>query len=177
MAGPFEVVARDGQYAKTKGGSEKDMWQAWQCAKAGEDAKALEIINAYAGTLQRFEGHDAPLCLIQAYWMLRGMIILKDRQTPAWSEMVRRAILPVIDRFEAYSPYANGNWGHIVNRCRMACGIFLGDKELYMWPRAASARRRDATRATRSWAWGRCARSARWPGSRATTSGAPWTTA
>ena len=131
MAGPFEVVARDGQYAKTKGGSEKDMWQAWQCAKAGEDAKALEIINAYAGTLQRFEGHDAPLCLIQAYWMLRGMIILKDRQTPAWSEMVRRAILPVIDRFEAYSPYANGNWGHIVNRCRMACGIFLDDKELY----------------------------------------------
>ena len=131
MAGPYEVVARDGQYAKTKGGSEKDMWQAWQCAKAGEDAKALEIINAYAGTLQRFEGHDAPLCLIQAYWMLRGMIILKDRQTPAWGEMVRRAILPVIDRFEANSPYANGNWGHIVNRCRMAAGIFLEDRELY----------------------------------------------
>ena len=131
MAGPYAIVARDGQYANTKGGSEKDMWQAWQCAKAGEDATALEIINAYAATLQRFDGHDAPLCLIQTYWMLRGMIILKDRQTPAWSDMVRRAILPVIDRFEAFSPYANGNWGHIVNRCRMACGIFLEDKELY----------------------------------------------
>ena len=27
MAGPYEVVARDGQYARTKGGSERDMWQ------------------------------------------------------------------------------------------------------------------------------------------------------
>ena len=26
MAGPYEVVARDGQYARTKGGSERDMW-------------------------------------------------------------------------------------------------------------------------------------------------------
>ena len=128
MAGPFEVVARDGQYAKTKGGSERDMWQAWQCAKAGESAKALEIINAYAGTLQRFEGHDAPLCLIQAYWLLRGMIILKEERTPDWEDMVCRTILPVMDRFEAASPYANGNWGHIVNRCRMAAGIFLDDK-------------------------------------------------
>lgn len=45
--------------------------------------------------------------------------------------MVRRAILPVVDKFEADSPYANGNWGHIVNRCRMAAAIFLDDKALY----------------------------------------------
>lgn len=131
MTGPYEVVARDGQYARTKGGSERDMWQAWQSAKAGETGRALEIINAYAGVLHRFDGHDAPLCTIQAYWLLRGMIILKEHQTPQWGEMVRRAILPVIDKFEADSPYANGNWGHIVNRCRMACGIFLEDKVLY----------------------------------------------
>ena len=131
MAGPYEVVARDGQFARTKGGSERDMWQAWQCAQSGESAKALEIINAYADVLQRFEGHDAPLCLIQAYWLLRGMIILKEYQTPQWEDMVRRAILPVIDKFEADSPYANGNWGHIVNRCLMACGIFLDDKDIY----------------------------------------------
>ena len=131
MAGPYEVVARDGQYAKTKGGSERDMWQAWQSAKGGQTETALSIINAYADVLQRFDGHDAPLCTIQAYWLLRAMIILKERQTPEWGEMVRRAILPVIDKFEADSPYANGNWGHIVNRCRMACGIFLDDKAVY----------------------------------------------
>ena len=36
MAGPYEVVARDGKYAYTKGGSERDMWTAWQLAQKGE---------------------------------------------------------------------------------------------------------------------------------------------
>ena len=131
LAGPYEVVARDGEFRKSKAGSERDMWQAWQSAQAGDKETALTIINAYANTLQRFDGHDAPLCTIQAYWLLRGMALLKDQQTPAWAVMVRRAILPVIDKFEADSPYANGNWGHIVNRCRMAAAIFLEDKVLY----------------------------------------------
>ena len=131
MAGPYVVVARDGQYAKTKGGSERDMWQAWQRAQQGDNATAQAIINAYATTLQRFDGHDAPLCTIQAYWLLRSMMIMKNSQLPSWAAMVRRAILPVVDKFEADSPYANGNWGHIVNRCRMAAAIFLDDKDLY----------------------------------------------
>lgn len=131
LAGPYEVVARDGEYAKTKGGSERDMWQAWQSAKAGDHETALQIIDAYAATLQRFDGHDAPLCTIQAYWLLRAMMLEKDSQKESWSGMVRRAILPVVEKFEADSPYANGNWGHIVNRCRMAAAIFLGDTALY----------------------------------------------
>ena len=131
LAGPYEIVARDGEFRKSKAGSERDMWQAWQSAKAGDNETALTIINAYAKTLQRFDGHDAPLCTIQAYWLLRGMTLLKDRQTSAWAAMVRRAVLPIIDKFEADSPYANGNWGHIVNRCRMAAAIFLKDKALY----------------------------------------------
>ncbi len=137
MAGPYEVVARDGEYRKTKGGSERDMWQAWQSAKAGDTETALKIVNAYAHTLQRFDGHDAPLCTIQAYWLLRSMSLLNEKGIMGKEEyatakaMVRRAILPVIDKFEADSPYANGNWGHIVNRCRMAAAIFMEDKALY----------------------------------------------
>jgi len=131
MAGPYKVVARDGQYAKTKGGSERDMHTALDCARSGQHDKALEIINAYAQTLQHFEGHDAPLCLIQAYWLVRAMTLEKAHQTPQWAAMIRRAIVPVMDRFESDSPYANGNWGAIVNRCRMACAIFLDDKALY----------------------------------------------
>ncbi|MBQ6658118.1 MAG: alginate lyase family protein [Prevotella sp.] len=131
MAGPYEVVARDGVYRQSKGGSERDMWTAWQCAQKGQNAKALEIINAYANTLQRFDGHDAPLCSIQAYWLVRAMILMKNAQTPAWKDMIRRAMLPVMEKFEADSPYANGNWGAIVNRLRMACGIFLEDSVLY----------------------------------------------
>lgn len=64
MAGPYEVVARDGEYRRSKGGSERDMQAAWTCAREGHHTKAVEIINAYAGTLQRLDGHDAPLCLI-----------------------------------------------------------------------------------------------------------------
>ena len=131
MAGPYEVVARDGQYRSSKAGSERDMFNALQFAKDGKREAALTIINAYAKTLQRFDGHDAPLCAIQAYWLVRAMTLMKDCETPAWSAMVRRAMLPVIDKFEADSPYANGNWGAIVNRLRMACGIFLADSAVY----------------------------------------------
>ena len=131
MAGPYEVVARDGKYANTKVGSERDMFMALTAAKEGRTEQALEIINAYAKVLQHFDGHDAPLCTIQAYWLVSAMTLLKDQQTTEWAAMVRRAILPVLEHFEADSPYANGNWGAIVNRCRMACGIFLGDKEIY----------------------------------------------
>ena len=131
MAGPYEVVARDGKFANTKTGSERDMFAALTAAKEGRTEQALEIINAYARTLQRFDGHDAPLCTIQAYWLVSAMTLMKEHQTPEWTDMVRRAILPVLDKFEADSPYANGNWGAIVNRCRMACGIFLQDKDIY----------------------------------------------
>ena len=131
MAGPYEIVARDGEHRRTKGGSERDMYTAWQLAQKGDAEQALNIINAYAHTLRGFDGHDAPLCSIQAYWLLRAMIILKDNQSPEWTAMIKRAMLPMMAKFEADSPYANGNWGHIVNRLRMACGIFMEDSVLY----------------------------------------------
>jgi len=137
MSGPYEVVARDGQYANTKGGSERDMKAALTFAENGKTTQALDIINAYAVTLQRFDGHDGPLCAIQAYWLVRAMILLKDQlkaDEDAYSAaqaMVRRAMLPMMAKFEADSPYANGNWGAIVNRLRMACGIFLEDIAVY----------------------------------------------
>lgn len=133
MAGPYEVVARDGQYRASKAGSERDMKAAWMMAQQGQHDKAQEIINAYAGTLQRFDGHDAPLCLIQAYWLCRAMMEEKTKTnlSSSWDAMIRRAILPTIEKFDADSPYANGNWGAIVNRCRMAAAICLEDTALY----------------------------------------------
>ena len=142
MAGPYEVVARDGEYRASKGGSERDMKAAYDLAKAGLEInydvtadnmtrQALSIVNAYAKTLQRIDGHDAPLCLIQGYNLVRAMTILEQHKTPEWDAMVRRAFLPVIDKFDADSPYANGNWGAIVNRMRMACAIYLHDDDLY----------------------------------------------
>ncbi len=164
MAGPYEVIARDGEHRNTKGGSERDMKAsldyaiAWcesqkkqepglQLLRNTELAnrypnlptlspdsalkKSLEIINAYAGRLQRVDGHDAPLCLIQGYEMVLAMIELRDYRNNQWDNMLRRAFVPTMQRFEADSPYANGNWGAIVNRMRMACAILLNDSVMY----------------------------------------------
>ncbi len=131
LAGPYEVVARDGQYRHSKGGSERDMKAALECAQSGHTDKALEIINAYAKTLLRLDGHDAPLCAIQCYDLVRAMTLMKAHRTAQWDDMVRRAMLPMMEQFEADSPYANGNWGAIVNRLRMACGIYLEDTTIY----------------------------------------------
>ena len=131
LAGPYEVVARDGQYRHSKGGSERDMKAALECAQSGHTDKALEIINAYAHTLQRLDGHDAPLCAIQCYDLVRAMTLMKAHRTVQWDDMVRRAMLPMMEQFEADSPYANGNWGAIVNRLRIACGIYLEDSTIY----------------------------------------------
>lgn len=131
MAGPYEVIARDGPYRHTKGGSERDMKAALDFAENGNTGEALGIIHAYASTLNRLDGHDAPLCLIQCFDLVRAMNRMREHQTAEWPAMVRRAIIPTIRQFDADSPYANGNWGAIVNRCRMACAIFLKDSALY----------------------------------------------
>ena len=134
MAGPYEVVARDGEFRGSKGGSERDMKAAWNFAKAGKHDEACRIINAYAEKLQRLDGHDAPLCLIQGYWLCRAMSLTPDpspKERGEWEAMLRRAMVPTMNKFEADSPYANGNWGAIVNRFRMACAIAIDDKEMY----------------------------------------------
>ena len=141
LSGPYEVVARDGQHAASKQGSERDMKAAWDFAKVGNCEDAARIINAYAERLQRLDGHDAPLCLIQGYWLCRAMMIVKsekeqgrstmDCDTKAWDAMLKRAMVPTMDRFEQDSPYANGNWGAIVNRFRMAAAICMDDTAMY----------------------------------------------
>ena len=131
MAGPYEVVARDGEFRGSKNGSERDMKVAWNLAKEGKHDEARRIIDAYAEKLQRLDGHDAPLCLIQGYWLCRAMMLLKEQRTPAWEAMLRRAMIPTMNQFERDSPYANGNWGAIVNRFRMAAAIVMEDSVMY----------------------------------------------
>lgn len=130
MAGPYEIIARDGQYRNTKGGSERDMKAALDYAESSPQT-SLGIINAYAKTLRSLDGHDAPLCLIQGYDLVCAMIKLSGHKSDEWDAMLRRAFLPTIRKFDADSPYANGNWGAIVNRMRMAMAVEMGDTALY----------------------------------------------
>lgn len=142
MRGPYRIIARDGQYKGTKGPSEQDFTAAFYNAlryhlegdKAHAD-KALSIINAYADSLQAMDGHDGPLCCLQVYLLVNAMELMRQ-VAPAdmqgrWKQMLQRAVIPTIERFEADSPYANGNWGAIVNKCRMAIAIYTDDRALY----------------------------------------------
>lgn len=56
MAGPYKVVARDGQYRNTKGGSERDMKKALELAETGNYKEAMRIIDAYQYKLPLSEG-------------------------------------------------------------------------------------------------------------------------
>ncbi|MDO5447615.1 MAG: alginate lyase family protein, partial [Prevotellaceae bacterium] len=139
MAGPYEIVARDGKYGRTKGGSENDMSAAFYNALmfhlTGKNAhadKAVEIINAYTKTLQALDGHDAPLCCLQGFMFVSACELMRDRiDNKAVKDMLYRAFVPTIDKFEANSPYANGNWGAIVNKMRMAIAIYTDNREMY----------------------------------------------
>lgn len=142
MRGPYEVIARDGKHARTKGPSESDFSAAFYHAllyrlngNAAHLTKSMEILDAYSGTLQAIDGHDAPLCCLQGFFLVNAMELMRDESTAsqhaAWAAMIRRAFIPVMDRFEAMSPYANGNWGAIVNKMRMAVAIYSDDREMY----------------------------------------------
>ena len=114
MAGPFEVIARDGEHRRTKSASENDFLAAYYNALlfviTGDVQHAetsLNIIRSYASTLQRIDGHDAPLCAgLQGFILVNACELLRYCYS-GWSAgdsksteaMFRRAFLPVLDDF------------------------------------------------------------------------------
>ena len=139
MAGPYEIIARDGAHRSSKGGSENDFSAAYYNALryrlTGDKAnasKAKELIEAYTSTLQGIDGHDAPLCCLQGFFLVNACELMRDEiDNEAVTDMLKNTFLHVINQFEADSPYANGNWGAIVNKLRMAIAIYTDDRELY----------------------------------------------
>lgn len=146
MAGPFEVIARDGEHRRTKSASENDFLAAYYNALlfviTGDDQHAetsLNIIRSYARTLQHIDGHDAPLCAgLQGFILVNACELLRYCYS-GWSAgdsksteaMFRRAFLPVLDDFDRRSPYANGNWGAAVNKMRIAVAVYTNDAKQY----------------------------------------------
>ncbi len=145
-AGPFDIIARDGEHRRTKKASEDDFLAAYYNAlmyvitEDGSHAeKALAIIRGYAGRLTKIDGHDGPLCAgLQGFILINACELLRygydgwsrndSRMTEA---MFKNVFLPVLDEFDRMSPYANGNWGAAVNKMRMAVGVYCNDKEQY----------------------------------------------
>ncbi|MBR6129114.1 MAG: alginate lyase family protein, partial [Bacteroidaceae bacterium] len=146
IAGPFEVIARDGEHRRTKSASENDFLAAYYNALlfviTGDVQHAetsLNIIRSYARTLQHIDGHDAPLCAgLQGFILVNACELLRYCYS-GWSAgdsksteaMFRRAFLPVLDDFDRRSPYANGNWGAAVNKMRIAVAVYTNDAKQY----------------------------------------------
>ncbi len=145
MRGPYEEIARDGEYAWTKTPCENDFLAAYYNALmygiTGEKAhadKAMEIIRAYATTLQRVRLDD-PLCAgLQGFILVNACELMRygykgwtSDDTQKTEDLMRRAFLPVVDRYDWMAPYANGNWGGANNKMRMAIGIYCNDTEQY----------------------------------------------
>jgi len=146
MAGPFDIIARDGDHRRTKAPSENDFLAAYYNAllytltgEKAHAATALTIIRGYARQLQSIDGHDAPLCaglqgfiFVNACELLRyGCPLWTKADTRETESLLRRAFLPVLDEFNRRSPYANGNWGAAVNKMRMALAVYTDDARQY----------------------------------------------
>lgn len=98
--------------------------------------KAIEVLNAWAATVQRHEGHNAPL---QSAWVAslfpRAAEIIRHtsnlwpaEEVARFSEMLYRAYLPHI---EEGRPHYNGNWELSFIEAMLHCGVFLDDPRLF----------------------------------------------
>lgn len=146
MAAPYDTIARDGRYSHTKRGSEADCMAAYLNAlryvlgdgdEYGETA--INIVRTYAHNLKYIDGHDATLAAgLQGFVLVNAAELIRYNH-PQWTDadsrdtelMLRKVFLPVLDRFRDASPYANGNWGAIANKMRMAIGVFCDNEAIY----------------------------------------------
>jgi hypothetical protein len=146
-AGPFKVIARDGEFQFTKPKMEADfnaaylnalMWIATKDASHAQ--KSLEILELYADNLQEITGpNDAPLLAgLEGIKVVTAAEILRytyqgmtQRSIEKITRMLTQVFLPVCDQFYAAKPYTNGNWGGAVTKMYIASAIFLNDHAMY----------------------------------------------
>lgn len=152
VQGPFRYISRSGEYGYTKKPCEDDFNAAyynalmWCITKDKNHAdKAMEIIRAYAGTLERIFPRDAPLCAgLQGFILVNAAEIMRytyctDNYVNGWNandsqqteSMFRNVFLPVLKDFYATPAYSNGNWGIAVTKAMIGMAVFMNDRELY----------------------------------------------
>jgi hypothetical protein len=99
-------------------------------------AKAIEILNAWANTLESVSGHDARLLAGMDGVAFCNAAELIRHSKAAWSgedqtrfeRMLRQVFYPVIKDFH---PTANGNWDASMIQTMIAMGIFLDDRAMF----------------------------------------------
>jgi hypothetical protein len=112
---------------------------ALQWALTGETAhaeKVVEILNAYATTLESVGGHDARLLVgmagvkyVTAAELLRhGYGGWPETDQKNFASFLRKVLYPVIENFY---PTANGNWDASMIQTMMAMGVYLDDRAMF----------------------------------------------
>ncbi len=143
VRGPFAAVVRDPRGSRRIAELEADSNAAYQNAlmsclttNQAHTRKAIEILNAWSGTLREITGHDkelaASLCgdkLVNAAELLRHTDSgWKDRDIAQFERMLREVFYPVIQNF---ATFANGNWDTGCIKTMMAMGVFLDDRAMF----------------------------------------------
>ena len=109
----------------------------WQLT--GEKAhaeKAIEILNAWSGTLESVSGHDARLLIGMAgigYCNAAELVRHSDADWKAedqnrFEQMLRKIFYPTIENFY---PSANGNWDASMIQTMLAMGVYLDDRKMF----------------------------------------------
>lgn len=145
--GPFETIARDGEFRYTKSSFEQDFSAAYQNAlmwaltgNKKHAEKSLDILLGYARTLKRIpDTNDAPLLAGLEGWKIAytAEILrhtyeeMSDGQFKEISAMLRNVFIPVMDTFYSRKAYTNGNWGPIVTKAYMAAAILFDNHKMY----------------------------------------------
>ena len=143
LRGPLEAVTRE--TGDSHGNTEMvlDGNAAYQNALmwcvTGDEAharKAVQILNAWAGTLRRMNGRDVQLAAGLNGFKFVNAAELMRHTYPAWKaediarfeRMLRDAIYPPIKDF---ATFANGNWDAACLKTIMAIGVFCDDRALF----------------------------------------------
>lgn len=143
VQGPFANVVRDSRGSRHIAEFDADANAAYQNAlmwclttNRAHARKAIEILNAWSGTLRGITGHDKELGASLGGFKLVNAAELLQHTDSGWQpqdiaqfeRMLRGVLYPVIQNF---ATFANGNWDTGCIKTMLAMGVFLDDRAMF----------------------------------------------
>lgn len=143
VRGPFERVVRGPRENLNNTELAEDGNAAYQNALmwviTGDEAharKAVEILDAWSGTLKQITGHDKELAAaLYGFKYVNAAEILRymyqgwaSADIKRFEAVLRDVFYPVVRDF---ATFANGNWDTACVKTMMAMGVFLDDRAMF----------------------------------------------
>lgn len=143
VQGPFADVVRDPKGSRRIAEFDADANAAYQNAlmwclttNQAHARKAIEILNAWSGTLRSITGHDKELgASLGGFKIVNAAELLRHtgsrwqpKDIAQFERMLREVLYPVIKDF---ATFANGNWDTGSIKTMLAMGVFLDDRAMF----------------------------------------------